>query len=133
MSGLDTNVLTRWLVDDDAAQTDCVRQLFESARNAQSMLFIPTTVMLELEWVLRSRYRYDKSAVMQAFNALLETQELEFQGEAALERALHRYRQSAAEFADCLHAGQCGAAERLPFLTFDEKAARLPDVKLLKA
>ena len=65
------------------------------------------TVMPELEWVLRSRYRFDKATVLQAFNALLETQELEFQTEAALERALHLYRQGAAEFADCLHAGLC--------------------------
>jgi len=49
-----------------------------------------------------------------------------------LERALNLYRQSGAEFADCLHAGQCGSADRTPMVTFDEIAARLPGVELLK-
>jgi predicted nucleic-acid-binding protein len=89
--------------------------------------------MLEMEWVLRSRYQFDKPTVLQAFNALLETQELEFQDEAALEWALHLYRRSNAEFADCLHVGQCRSAERVPLMTFDAKAARMPDVRLLDA
>jgi predicted nucleic-acid-binding protein len=133
MPGLDTNLLVRWLVEDDDDQTARVQMLFESARAAQAALFVPSTVMLELEWVLRSRYRFDKAAVLQAFNALLETQELEFQAEAALERSLHLYRQGAAEFADCLHAGLCGAADRTPLLTFDEKASRVPDIELLES
>ena len=130
MPGLDTNVLVRWLVEDDDDQAARVQRLFEAARTGQVPLFIPSTVVLELEWVLRSRYRFDKAIVLQTFNALLETQELEFQGEAALERALHLYRQGVAEFADCLHAGICGAADRSPLLTFDEKAARLPEIQL---
>jgi predicted nucleic-acid-binding protein len=70
--------------------------------------------------------------VLGAFSALLETQELEFQAESAIERALHLYRRlGAAEFADCLHAGICGAADRSPMLTFDERAARLPSVTSL--
>jgi len=84
--------------------------------------------MLEVEWVLRSRYRFDKPTILRAFNALLETQELEFQNEAALEWGLQLYRRSTAEFADCLHVGQCRLAERVPMMTFDTKAARMPDV-----
>ena len=133
MPGLDTNVLVRWLVEDDGDQAARVPRLFEAARTGQVPLFISSTVVLELEWVLRSRYRYDKAIVLQTFNALLETRELEFQGEAALERALHLYRQSPAEFADCLHAGICGAADGSPLLTFDEKAARLPEIQLVES
>jgi AbrB family looped-hinge helix DNA binding protein len=54
-------------------------------------------------------YEFDKSTVLGTFNVLLETQELEFQDEPALERALGLYRQGSADFADCLHAGQCGS------------------------
>jgi predicted nucleic-acid-binding protein len=124
--GLDTNVLVRWLVADDDDQTQRAPKLFKSAVSRQAALFVPSTVMLELEWVLRSRYRFDKNTVLQAFSALLETQELEFQAEEALERALHAYRQGAAEFADCLHAGLCAAADRAPLLTFDEKGRANP-------
>ena len=133
MPGLDTNVLVRWLVEDDDDQAVRVQRLFEAARVSQVPLFIPSTVVLELEWVLRSRYRFDKAIILRTFNTLLETQELEFQGEAALERALHLYRHGAVEFADCLHAGICGAADRSPLLTFDEKAARLPEIQLLES
>ena len=132
MAGLDTNVLVRWILDDDEKQAARVQILFEETRASQTALFVPITVMLELEWVLRSRYQLDKATVLGAFNALLEAQELEFQDEAALERALSLYRQSSADFADCLHAGQCGSAGRTPMMTFDEAAARLPTVQLLK-
>ena len=133
MPGVDTNVLVRWLVADDPAQVASVQAVFESARTSREMLFVPTTVTLELEWVLRSRYRFDKATVLSAFTALLETQELEFQAEAALELALHSYRSAPADFADCLHAGLCAAANRMPLLSFDHKAARLTDVELLGA
>jgi len=125
--------LVRWLVDDDDDQVEQVEALFKSAIDEQVTLFVPTTVTLQLEWVLRSRYGFGKEAVMQALSALLEAKELELQAEPALERALHAYRQGPAEFADCLHAGLCGAAGRSPMLTFDAKAARLQDVKLLEA
>lgn len=131
MPGLDTNVLVRWLLEDDDEQAARAQKLFEAARASQVPLFVPNTVVLELEWVLRSRYRFDKAIILQTFNALLETHELEFHGEAALERALQLHRQGAAEFADCLHAGICGAADRAPLMTFDEKAARLPEIQLL--
>jgi len=133
MPGLDTNVLVRWILDDEPRQAARVQRLFEEVREQQLPLLVPSTVMLELEWVLRSRYEFDKSTVLGTFNALLETQELEFQDEPALERALSLYRQGSADFADCLHAGQCGSAGRAPMITFDETAARLPSVDLLKA
>lgn len=132
MPGLDTNVLVRWLVADDDEQTAQVQRLFDASANGDP-LFVPATVALELEWVLRSRYRLDKAAVIQAFNALLETQGLEIQAEGAIERALHAYRNGNAEFADCLHAGLCGAAERSPMMTFDVKAARLPGAALISS
>ena len=132
MPGLDTNILVRWIVDDDPRQVLLVQRLFEEAHEQESPLFVASSVMLELEWVLRSRYEFDKATVLGAFNALLETQELEFQDEPALERALSFYRQSSADFADCMHAGQCGSAGRAPMVTFDEIASRLPGVELLK-
>ena len=133
MPGLDTNVLVRWLLDDDAHKTARAEKLFEAARASESMLLVPATVVLELEWALRSRYRFDKATVLGTFNALLETQELEFQSEPGLERALHLYRLGAAEFADCLHTGLCSAADQAPLLTFDERAARLANVQPLES
>jgi predicted nucleic-acid-binding protein len=133
MAGVDTNVLVRWLVDDGPRQSKQVAALLKNCANNDEVLFVPVTVMLELEWVLRSRYGLEKSAVLQAMNALLETRELEFQLEPAIERALHAYRLGKADFADCLHSGLCAAEGRSPMLTFDAKAAKPAAAELIRA
>jgi predicted nucleic-acid-binding protein len=131
VSGLDTNVLVRWLVEDDSQQVVRTQRMFALARDGNTMLFVPVTVMLELEWVLRSRYRLAKPTVLNAFQRLLETLELEFQEEAALEMAVFQYRQGAEDFADCLHAGLCSAAGKAPMLTFDRGASQVAGVELV--
>lgn len=131
MPALDTNLLVRWLVQDDETQADQVEALFRSSIASRRPLFVPCTVVLELEWVLRSRYGYPKAAVVQGLDSLLEARELDVQFEAAIERALYLYRQSSVEFADCVHVGLSAAAEHLPFLTFDERASRLSGAELL--
>lgn len=132
MAGLDTNIVVRWLMDDDARQSASVAHLLDTVRGTSETLLIPTTVALELEWVLRARYQQDKPTVVKAFNALLETQELEFENEALIEQALDAYKHGAADFADCLHASACTAARRAPLLTFDRGAAKLVGVQLLR-
>jgi len=131
MAGLDTNVLVKWLVDDDANQSARVAALLSDAQERQEPLFVPTTVSLELEWVLRSRYKFDKPTVVKAFVALLETQELEFESESLLENALDLYKHGAADFADCLHARACAAVWRSPMLTFDRNAAKIDGAEIL--
>lgn len=133
MAGLDTNVLVRWLVDDDARQSTAVAALLAKVRSRAETLLVPTTVGLELEWVLRSCYGFDKPTVIKAFNALLETQELGFENEALVEQALHLYREGAADFADCLHAAACAALGHAPLLTFDRKAAKMESIEMLGA
>src|SRR3546814_1003220 len=114
MAGLDTNILVRWLVDYDAAQSRRIAERLRLAARREETLFVPMTVMLELEWVLRSRYAFAKPDVLLAMNALLETRELEFQAEPAIERALHAYRQGNADFEDCLHAAACWTNDHAP-------------------
>ncbi|HVY22592.1 MAG TPA: type II toxin-antitoxin system VapC family toxin [Steroidobacteraceae bacterium] len=131
MPGLDTNVLVRWLVDDDARQSARIRKLFRSTGADDAALFVPVTVSLELEWVLRSRYQFNKMEVIETMVALLETRDMQFQSEAAIEWALHLYRESTAEFADCLHAALSASEGYPPLLTFDVKAAKLAGVELI--
>ena len=94
-------------------------------------LFVPLTVVLELEWVLRSRYEYPKEQMLITFSSLLETRELEFQDEAALEHALYYYRRNRIDFAECLHLGCAASAGRLPLMTFDRLAARVEGATLV--
>ena len=130
-ASLDTNVLVRWLMADDAVQTARVLALLDSASARNASFFVPSTVQLELEWVLRSRYGLDKATVLATFVALLETRELQLQFELALEQALQLYRSGTADFADCLHAGLSEAAGCPPLLTLDAKAAQLKGVRLV--
>ncbi len=130
MPALDTNVLVRWLVDDDQEQAAVVRGLLESAIRNQESLFIPITVLVELEWVLRARYRFSRSLIESTLVALLEARELSIQSEGSVECALQFCRQSSADVADCLHVGLCAMEGQGPLLTFDREAGKLPDVLL---
>jgi len=134
MAALETNVLVRWLTDDDAGQSTRVASLLKDKANNGERLFIPVTVMLELEWVLRSRYRFDKAVITSALDALLSVTELEFQTEPALEQALWLFKQAGApDFADCLHVALVSQSGQGPLLTFDERASKLVGAELLKA
>jgi predicted nucleic-acid-binding protein len=134
MPALDTNVLVRWLTHDDPRQSAAVARLFQAVLAAQDRLWIPVTVMLELEWVLRSRYGFDRAAVTEAMDALLSASELDFQSEAALEVALWLFKQAGApDFADCLHVALANQVQAEPLWSFDERAARLPGVQLVPA
>ncbi len=62
MAALDTNVLVRFLVQDDAAQGEAAARLIRNGIRAGTPLFVPVTVRLELEWVLRSAFGFDKAA-----------------------------------------------------------------------
>lgn len=126
MASLDTNVLVRYLVRDDERQFEQARQLIEQQIQGRQPLHIPITVALELDWVLRARYKLGKKAVTDIYTGLLRTLELNFERESAVEIALHHYKTRNVDFADCLHAALAGTAGQAPFYTFDRKATRIP-------
>jgi len=131
MASLDTNVLVRFLVRDDADQAAAATSLIRSAVRKGEPLFVPVTVLLELEWVLRSAFGFDKPAVLQALFGLLGSFELAFESEGAIEMALAQYDGSAADFFDCLHVALAQRANQSPLWTFDKAAAKLDGAKLL--
>lgn len=124
--GLDTNVLVRFLVQDDQPQFERARRLIGQAAGRGDSVLISLLVLLETEWVLRSRYGLSKEAIAGALSGLLDSVELQFEDEAIAEAALLTWKDSAAEFADCLigarhHALGCSATASL-----DANAAKLP-------
>lgn len=131
MAGLDTNVLLRWLVRDDEAQAGYADALFESALASGENLFVPITVVLELEWVLRSRYDLARNEFTQTLTRLLTTRELDVQSVQTVEQTLRSFQESNVDFADCLHSEVCAVEGHAPLLTFDARAARLADVRLV--
>lgn len=133
MAALDTNVLIRFLVQDDAAQLAAARKLIRKCVNEGETLFVPVTVSLELEWVLRSNFKFEKQAVVQTLSDLLSSTEMSFESEGALEVALAQYSQTSADYSDCLHTALATAANSGPLWTFDKAAAKVDGVKLLTA
>lgn len=133
MPALDTNILVRYLVQDDLPQLQAVDQFLRKCVSTGEPLFVSLTVLLELEWVLRARYGLPKDVVLKALSDLFSAVELHIEGELAAEIALQLYRTSTADFADCLHVAIAARAEQLPLWTFDKKAARLAGAELLAA
>jgi predicted nucleic-acid-binding protein len=126
MLGIDTNVVVRLVVSDDAEQTRRARKLVEQAVTRDEPVLVSLLVLLESEWVLRSRYGFNRESLLGIFRALLESRELSFEDEPALEEALFRWKDSACEFSDSLivaHNRQVGCRATA---TFDGKAARPP-------
>ncbi|MDQ2735201.1 MAG: type II toxin-antitoxin system VapC family toxin [Pseudomonadota bacterium] len=131
MAALDTNVLVRYLVQDDPVQGELAARLIGRGVRARRSLFVPVSVLLELEWVLRSAFEFDKTAVLHTISRLIGSFELIFQAESAVEIALAQYEQGNADFADCLHAALAGDAGEEPLWTFDKAAAKVAGAKLL--
>ena len=133
MPSLDTNVLVRYLVQDDSGQLAAAKRLISRCVTDGQLLFVPVTVTLELERVLRARFGYIKEDVMQALSSLFSAAELTFESERALEVALHLYREGSADFADCLHVALATQAGEQPLWTFDKGAAQVIGAQLIRA
>jgi predicted nucleic-acid-binding protein len=132
MPSLDTNVVLRYLVEDDSRQTRIAQQYIERHAAAGESLFLATSVILETEWVLRSVYEFTKDDTIEVFVGLLEAREMTFQDEASLEHTLHRYREFDIDFADCLHVATAETFDQLPLATFPRKAGGLDGFEALR-
>ena len=131
MPALDTNVLVRYIVEDDSAQLAAAQRLIRKCVSERQTLFVPLTVTLELEWVLRFNFRYGKPDTIRVLSDLFSAAELSFESEQALEVALELHRSSAADFADCLHIALVAQAGEQPLWTFDKAAAKVGGAILL--
>jgi predicted nucleic-acid-binding protein len=125
MIGIDTNVLVRYLVRDDQSQYDRARRLIQREVESGEPVLVSLLVMLEMEWVLRSRYALAKADIVATFSSLLETAELAFEDESSLEMAIYSWKDSVAEFADCLIAARNRRLGCRATATFDRKALKL--------
>ncbi|MEQ1913903.1 MAG: type II toxin-antitoxin system VapC family toxin [Sideroxydans sp.] len=118
MIALDTNILARLVTNDDPRQTRQVVELID----AGDALFVPLTVMLELEWVLRGAYTLEKPAIVKSFEALLSVRNISYERQADIQQALLLY-QTGFDFADALHhASSTGC---LALATFDKRFGKL--------
>ncbi len=126
MLGLDTNVLVRYLVRDDPQQFEKARRLIKRESDRKEPVLVSLLVLLETEWVLRSRYELSKTEILSAFSALLDVADVTIEDEASVEHALYSWKDSPAEFADCLIDARHRRLGCQATATFDGKALKLP-------
>lgn len=130
MIGLDTNILVRYLTQDDAAQAKKASALIESF-SAEAPGCIALVSVVELVWVLQGCYHSDKDDLIKVLDTLLRTKSLVVQHADVMWQALRRYASTNADFADCLierlnHAAGCDHTA-----TFDRNAAKSSGMLLL--
>ena len=125
MLGLDTNVLVRYLVQDDRRQYEKAKRLIHREVGKGEPVFVNLLVLLEIEWVLRSRYGLSKAEILAAFSALLDAADLAFEDETSVEYALYSWKDSGADFADCLIEARNRRLGCRATATFDAKALKL--------
>ena len=126
MIGLDTNVLVRLLVRDDEEQFDRALKLIRREAQAGAPVVVSHLVLLETEWVLRSRYKLSKTDILGAFSDLLSAADIDFEDEHSVEEALFIWKNSSAQLADCLIGTRYGTLGCSATATFDTDAMKLP-------
>jgi predicted nucleic-acid-binding protein len=117
MRAVDTNVIVRLFARDDAGQVTAARQAL-----ASDSIFVPKTVVMEFEWVLRGVYGEPKAAIVAAIETIMATANVEVEDRAAVERALGWFRRGM-DFADALHLASSGQVDT--FVSFDIAMRRL--------
>ena len=128
MIGLDTNVLVRYLVEDDPEQSPRATALVERALEQGQRLFVPQIVLCELVWVLDSVYRYPLERITTVLRDLLRARQLVIEDLDSARKALDRYSARGGDFADYLIVERCRAAGCDRVASFDGGLSEEEDV-----
>jgi len=130
MIGLDTNILVRYLTQDDAEQAQRAASFVERKLDAHTPGFVNNIAQCELVWVLESNYRYAREQIADALQRVFEIDRLRLESPQLSWRALEAYR-AGIDFSDALLALR-NAAEGCEYTaTFDRRAARYDKIRLL--
>lgn len=130
MIGLDTNVLVRYVMQDDPKQSQKASKLVESL-TPEAPGFVSLVSLVELVWVFTSCYDLTREQVAQALEALLRAKEIVLDRAEQISQALRTFGASAADFADCLIGRTAAAAGCERTMTFDTGAAKAAGMTLI--
>ncbi len=131
MIGLDTNVLVRYIMQDDARQSLKAATLLESL-TVEEPGFVSLVSVVELVWVLSSSYDLDREQVALALEHLLRINTLVVDRAGEVLRALRVFTASSADFADCLIERIAASAGCSKIMTFDVGAAKAAGMTLIR-
>ena len=131
MTGLDTNVLVRYVMQDDPRQSPRANSLIESL-SAEEPGFVPVVALVELVWVLSGSYDLDRTQVATVLGTLLRSKELVIERADLVTQALKRYSANGADFADALIERLSAAAGCQVTMTFDAGAVKAAGMTLVR-
>lgn len=118
---IDTNLLVRYLTEDDPSKANDVRRLLLKAAQGELMLLIPSVVIAELVWVLQSFYKLDREEIVPLLNAILHSRGVEVSDKATVADAVALYGDTAIDFIDAWIVAFAKAADVRAVYTFDRK------------
>jgi predicted nucleic-acid-binding protein len=130
MIGLDTNILVRYLTQDDPVQSPQARKIMEQQLTEENPGFISIVATVELVWVLENAYKVSAREIAAAVERVLQTDVLVVQNEQEVFTAVAKLKEGRGSFADALIAALGSWANCSRTLTFDRKALRIPGFAL---
>ena len=133
MIGLDTNVLVRYLTQDDPKQAPIATKAIEKGAEQGELFYLTDVVLCELVWVLEDAYRYRRPEIAHVLEEVLRTAQFRFEHKDQLWQAWQDYRQGKADFSDYLIGRLGHAANCQETLTFDKALRAHVDFRLLQA
>jgi predicted nucleic-acid-binding protein len=131
MIGLDTNVLIRYLAQDDPVQSAKATEILEHRLTPKSLGFVSVVAMVETVWVLDRAYGLTALEIATAVERLLQVEVLAIENEQEVFTAMVALKQRRGSFADALIAELGARAGCTRTLTFDQSALRLPSFELV--
>jgi predicted nucleic-acid-binding protein len=131
MIGLDTNIILRYLLQDDPKQTRQAHQIIDRQLSEQNPGFISLVTVLEIVWVLRSLMKRDPIQIASHIENLLAADSLEVQNEQQVFEAAFALKRGTGEFEDALIGALNTWSGCSRTLTFDRKAPQLPHFQVI--
>jgi predicted nucleic-acid-binding protein len=131
MIGLDTNVLVRYFAQDEPAQAKKASALIESL-TSENPGYVTQVALVEVVWVLGRAYGLERAEIAHVVETLLRTKELVVDAAEVVWKALRLYKESSADFSDCLIERLCHEAQCEYTATFDTKAAKTAGMRIIK-
>jgi predicted nucleic-acid-binding protein len=126
MIGLDTNILVRYLAQDDPVQSPKATEIIERRLTEENPGFVSVVAMVETVWVLDRAYGLRDEEIAAAIERTLQADVLVVENEQEIFTAMIALKERRGSFADALIAALGAKAGCICMLTFDEKAIRLP-------
>ena len=132
MIGLDTNVVVRYLVQDDPKQAPIATRFIERSLSPENPGFISAITLCEIAWVLAECYAADRKRIREVVEKLLETKQIVVDEAEVVWKALRAWEGTSAEFSDALIGQMAISLGAQKTVTFDQAAAKLAGFELLQ-